>query len=50
MKAIALILAVLAALAPALAAAQCGIDHARSCADGQVWDSATGSCVPKAGS
>lgn len=37
------------ALAPALAAAQCGHDTARqvmSCAEGTAWDADKGLCVP----
>ena len=44
---IAVALALLACLAPALARAECGADrHAQmSCADGQSWDAATRKCV-----
>jgi hypothetical protein len=51
MKALLAMLAVAATLGPAAALAQGGCDHARqkaaqiSCADGQVWDTETRTCV-----
>ena len=46
MKAVTLILAALAALGAMLTVAQaCDFHSARSCAAGQIWDSASDSCV-----